>query len=147
MVLVAVLAPGCEDDTPTEANPAEVTLTFTPNPVSAQPSPNPEFEWRATFTVTVTETAGVGGTISSISLTLYEAAGGIVISTPDQAEDVVESVSATTNRIDAFGTATIGFNVDYRLPGEGREALIDVSVSVEDDNDLFTTESERVGVL
>lgn len=147
VALVAAILGACSDESSTSADPAELTLTFSPATVTAQSSPRAGFDFRASFTVQVTETAGVGATITSINSTLYESAGGIIVGTPDQGEDVVAAVSAATNRIDAFGTATIGFTIDYRLNGGGREALVDVTVQIEDDNDRVVSETERVGVV
>lgn len=147
LLAAAALSGGCEEDSPTEVDNAEITLTFAPDPIGAQPSPVAGFEWRASFTLTVSETEGVGGTITAVSTTLFEAAGGIIIGTPDQDEDVAVSATAGSNRLEPRGATTIGFTVDYRLPGDHREALVQVTVTVEDDNDQVVSDTESVAVL
>lgn len=147
LLLAAAVLGGCEDDSPTETQSTEIVLSFTPDPVTAQVSPDPDFDYRAVFTVTITETEGIAGTITSASTIVYAAAGGIIIGTPDPDEDVSVSASASSSRLPANGTATVTFTIDYRLPGDGREALVDVTVVVEDDNDLTVSDTERVSVV
>jgi hypothetical protein len=52
--------------------------------------------------------------------------------------------SASGNHSNANGTATVGFDVWYDLPYQGREALVTVSLSVKDDDGYTTTDSVQV---
>jgi len=136
--------PACEttDSTPL---PAEITLTLSPDPVTAVPSTDTDHQWSAQFTVTVTESAGISGTITSVSAVLYEAAGGIVVVSGEEVEYNIR-VDSNTNSLAANGSVPILFSADYSLPGGGREAAVDVTVSMIDDNGYSQSEAIRITV-
>lgn len=154
LLLATVLAVGCDsNDTPTSPTPAELALSAAPDPVSARASSRVDadgepYDWLASFRVTVTELEGVAGTIIATSAVVQEASGGIVVGSQG---DSVSSVDAAGNRLEGFGSTVIDFDIDYRFPSDRREALIDVTVTVEgddeDDDDVPDfTESETITV-
>ncbi len=157
-VLSAALLCGC--DSP--AQPSDSTLTGSPNPAFAEPSngvfytipgdgdepdETREYPWRTSFTVTFSETAGVGLDITAVNLTVQQASGGIVVPPPSgQVERHQFNLDASTNRVDPFGSAVLGFEVFFELPNRSREALSTVSVSWRDDNDYSGSETVQVRI-
>jgi len=101
-----------------------------------------EYDWRANFTVNIKDNAGMALEITSINLTVQQAAGGIVIG-PSGGDSVYYrfNSSAATNHINKNGSADVGFDVWYDLPNQGREALITVSFTFEytdEDDETYT---------
>ena len=146
--LLMVGALGC--DAPTEPTTLEVDLTYNPNPASAvasqgvtyviagtdtRPDETREYPWKASFTVNIAETGGLAVDITAVNLTVKQASGGIVI-TPSggTVERFQFNSSASGNRLNANGSASIGFDVWYDLPNKGREALVTVGLSFKDDD-------------
>jgi hypothetical protein len=136
-------------------------MTATPNPAFAvaasgrtyviqsdsedEPDEVVTYPWRAAFTVTVVESAGVGLDVTFVNLTVNQASGGIV--TPPRSGEIEHyefDLQATGNRVDAYGSTTLNFDVWYDLPNGGREALVTVSVSYTDDADISTTRTVQV---
>jgi len=158
----AAWLPGCSS--PTESDPEfDVTFTASADPTIATPSTGVQYkvtnaddtvsyydyDWRTSFTVGITDNAGMALEITSINLTVQQAAGGIVV-TPSGGDQVYYkfSSSAATNYINKNGSADVGFDVWYDLPNQGREALITVSFSFEyeDEDDNTYTYSDVVKV-
>lgn len=145
----------CDDDTPTSPTPAELELSYAPDPVSARASSRVDtdgepYDWLASFRVTVNELEGVAGTITSTTAVVKEASGGIVVGGGES----VSSVDAGGNRLEGFGSTVIDFDIDYRFPSDRREALIDVTITVEGDDeddddvaDYTTSETITVSVV
>jgi len=107
------------------ANPAEAPITA---------STDPGYQWATSFSLTLTESAGVAVNIRSVSATLQQAAGGIVVTPPTGlAEAFRYEVKSPSNRLEANGTLTIGFTFLYTLPQLGEEALVTVTVNLYDD--------------
>jgi len=143
--VLGMTACGGEDTTTGATGPfMEVALAVTPDPIIATASDDAEFEWMATYTVTLTESGGLGGTISAIGATLNEASGGIEVIT--DGELTRSTGNGPSDRLEAGGTAAIEFVTYYTLPGGGREALIDVTVQVQDDDGFVGQVSGRVSV-
>ena len=90
-----------------------------------------EYDYRTSFTVTIQENAGTALDITAINLKVQQATGGIVI-TPSGGDQVYFKFnsSAVTNRINANGSADVGFDVWYDLPNGGREALVTVGFTL-----------------
>ncbi len=139
------LAAGCNDTSTTSdsVTVAVVDVTVQPETVTSQPSTNADFQRMASFTLDLDETAGTGATIASVNTTVAEAAGGITVVSANPVEYQVH-VDSTTNRIEANGTASIGFDVSYTLPGGGSEALATVALSINDDNGVAVGGSFQV---
>ena len=142
---VAVLAwiAGCSSPT-SSTDYFSVSYAATPDPATATDSTGVQYKvtnadssvsyydysYRTHFVVTITEKAGYALDITAINLTLQQATGGIVI-TPSGGDQVYYKFasSAPTNHINAKGTADVGFDVWYKLPSQGREALATVAFS------------------
>jgi hypothetical protein len=161
-ILLATLPWLCACDESTEATSDESTFTVTPNPAVAVPSSGLtytilgddthadrviEYPWKTTFTVNIQETAGVAREIDSVSATVQQATGGIVISpTGGDTEHYQFNSVASGNSIAANGSANVSFDVWYDLPNKGRTALITVTFTFTDDNDASFSESVKVNV-
>jgi hypothetical protein len=153
-------------NSPTESDPSfDVSFTANPDPATASGPTGVtyketnsddtvsyyEYDYRTNFTLTIKEEAGLALTITSINLTLQQATGGIVI--PPSGGDQVYfkfNSSATTNHINARGSAEVGFDVWYDLPNQGREALVTVSFTFdyedEDGNTYTYSDTTKVKV-
>jgi hypothetical protein len=159
LVLAACGLMSC--DSPTSATSIDVTLTASPDPAIAEPSTGVtykvtnsddttsiyEYTWRTSFTVTIKEEGGKGLDITSLNLGVQMASGGIVIQ-PSGGESIYYKYtsSAGGNRINANGSASIGFTVWYDLPNDQKEALVTVSLGFEDDDGYSYAESIKVKV-
>jgi hypothetical protein len=109
-----------------------------------------DYDHRVHFDVNIKDNAGLALDITSINLTVQQAAGGIVV-TPSGGDQVYFkfSSSAATNHINANGAADVGFDVWYDLPNQGREALITVGFTFEheaDDNTYTYSDTAKVKV-
>jgi hypothetical protein len=144
-------------NSPTESSPDfDVTFTANPDPaVAGGPTGVQykvtnaddtvsyyEYDNRTSFTVSIKDEAGMALEITSINLTVQQAAGGIVV-TPSGGDQVYFkfSSSAATNHINANGSADVGFDVWYDLPNQGREALITVAFTfdyTDDEDDTYS---------
>jgi hypothetical protein len=121
------------------ANPAEAPITA---------STDPGYEWATSFSLTLTESAGVAVNIRSVSATLQQAAGGIVVTPPTGlAEAFRYEVKSPSNRLEANGTLTIGFTFLYTLPQPGEEALVTVTVNLYDDLGSAYPQTVKVKVV
>jgi predicted small secreted protein len=135
---------------PATATAVEATegLTYTILGDSTHPDKIVKYPWKTSFTVTITETAGVGRDITAASVKVQQASGGIVIMpTGSDIEHYTYTFHASNNRIDAKGSASVGFDVWYDLPNQGREALVTVTFSFTDDNSSSFSESTSVKVM
>jgi len=147
---------GCSS--PTESDDVEFDVTFTAStdPATATPSTGVQYkvtnaddtvsyydyDYRVSFSVNVKDNAGMALDITAMTLTVQQAAGGIVI-TPSGGDAVYYKFnsSAVTNHINANGSADVGFDVWYDLPSQGKEALITLSFSFEyedEDDNVYT---------
>ena len=148
----AVWLVACSSPTDPSATTAKVDLTANPNPTSALPSSGvtytivgdathpdqiKEYPWQTHFSVNMAETAGVGLDITSISVKVQQAAGGIITPpTNGQIEHYQFTSQSSGNRLEGHGTAVVGFDVWYALPNQGREAVITVIVTFLDKKDV-----------
>lgn len=158
LILSALAAFACNDNSPnsatdtsstgtttTTATPA--TATATPDPASAVSSTDRAYTWQASFAVTLTETAALVTTVKSLSATLQQAAAGIIITPPTGiTESFRYAVRAGTNQIPASGTLPIEFDFFYTLPNSGRQALVTLTFNLTDSNGAGTTVTLRVNV-
>jgi hypothetical protein len=120
--------------TTTPSPSAPPTITNTPSAAPVTESTDPNYQWMSSFTVTMVESAGVAVTIRSISATLQQAAGGIIVTPPTGLVEVYRyEVKSPTNRLDANGTLTIAFTFLYTLPQPGQEALVTITLNCYDD--------------
>ena len=159
-LVAAACLPACSSPT-SESPTLDVTLTANPDP-SAASGPTGvqyrvtnadssvsfyEYDYRTSFTVTIKENAGTALDITAIDLKVQQATGGIVI-TPSGGDQIYYKFnsSAVTNRINAKGSADVGFDVWYDLPNGGRESLITVGFSFKDDDDRTYSDTLQVKV-
>jgi len=160
LLTAAAFLPAC--NAPTSSSPTlEVTITSNPDPANASGPTGVqykvtnaddsvsffEYDYRASFTLTVQETGGMALDITALNLTVQQATGGIVI-TPSGGDQVYFKFNsaAPTNRINANGSASVGFDVWYDLPSGGREALITIGFSFQDDDDNTYSATAQVKV-
>ncbi len=148
----AVMLVACSSPTDPTATTAKVDLTANPNPTSALPSSgvfytivgdatHPDqtkpYPWQTQFSVNMSETAGVGLDITSISVKVQQAAGGIITPpTNGEIEHYQFTSQSSGNRLEGRGQAVVGFNVWYALPNQGREAVVTVIVTFLDKKDV-----------
>ncbi len=135
----------CSSPTAATSTDAVVNLTATPDPASAEPSSgvfyilqgdtnNPdqtlEYPYQASFTLNLDETGGAALDITSITLKVQQATGGIVTPpTNGQVEHYQFVSSASGKTLPANGQITVGFQVWYALPNLRRECVTTVSLS------------------
>ena len=162
LVVVGMLSlVACQSPTSTTGS-EEIEVTASPNPTTAvqstgktytvtydtKPNETFEYEWKTSFTVTLKNTSKVGAKISSMSITVNPASGGIIITpTTGEVSHYDYAVSASANRVEGNnGTATIAFDVWYTVAGHGKEALATVGFSFLNDDSVTMSASESVRV-
>jgi hypothetical protein len=137
-LLLALGACGGSTPPPTAASPPPtpvVTIVATPSEAAAGPSDDPGYEFSAVYTLTLTETAGVAVTIRSVSGTVQQASGGVVVPPPTGTSVAFRyEVKSAGNRLTANGTTTMSVSFLYTLPQPGQEALTSVSFTFVDDS-------------
>jgi hypothetical protein len=158
-LLVAAWLPACSS--PTAATTLAVTLTGAPDPTTAVASQgvtytvtNPdntvttfEYPWKTSLTVNMQETGGTALSITAVDLKVQQASGGIVITPSGGDKEYFRfNSSASGNSLAAHGTASISFDVWYKLPNLGKEALITVGLSFADANSNTYSKAVQVKV-
>ena len=147
---------------PTEPTQLSVDLTSTPATATAvvskgvfytikgddtHPDQTIEYPWKASFTVSLQETGGLAVDITAVNVRVQQASGGIVITpTTGTVEQYQFNSSASGNRLESKGTASVGFEVWYDLPNKGREALVTVAFTFRDENSSTYSDSLDVRV-
>jgi hypothetical protein len=158
--LLAAAFTGC--DAPTESTSLEVNLTASPDPAQPtastgvtykvegqddEPDEIRAYPWKTSFVVTIQETGGLAVDITAVTLKVQQASGGIVIApSGGEVEYFKFNSSASGNRVTANGSASVGFEVWYDLPNEGREALVTVTLGFKDDDDRTYSDAIAVKV-
>ena len=159
-LVVAACLPACSSPT-SSTKTLDVTLTANPDPATGSGPTGVQYkvtnadstvsyydyDYRTSFTVTIQENAGTALDITAIDLKVQQATGGIVI-TPSGGDQIYFKFnsSAVTNRINAKGSADIGFDAWYDLPNGGREALVTVGISLKDDDDNTYSKTLQVKI-
>jgi hypothetical protein len=159
LLLAATWLAACSS--PTATTTLAVTLTATPDPTNAveshgvtytvtQPDSSIltyDYAWKTSLSVTMTETGGTAVNITAVDLKVQQASGGIVITPSGGDKEYFRfNSSASGNRLDAHGTAAISFDVWYSLPNKGKEALITVGLSFQDDSGNTSSKSVQCKV-
>jgi hypothetical protein len=159
---VAGLLWGCESVSSTTSSD-DLVYTVSPNPAVAVPSAGVtytipaddyhadrviDYPWKTSFTVTMQETEGVGRDINSVSVSVQQAQGGVVLtpSGSDKERFQYTSNQADGSRLEANGTFRMAFDVWYDLPNKGNSALVTLVFSFTDDDDYALTEIVKVPV-
>jgi hypothetical protein len=156
----AACLPACSSPTTSSAT-LDVTLTSNPDPATASGPTGVQYrvtnadstvsiydyDYRTSFSVTIKENAGTALDITAIDLRVQQATGGIVI-TPSGGDQIYYKFNsaAVTNRINANGSAEIGFDAWYDLPNGGKEALVTIGFSFEDDDGNSYSDTLQVKV-
>lgn len=159
LAYAVVALAGCASPDSTTTS-ADVTLSASPSPANAEPSSgvtyilqgdsnNPDqtltYPFQSTFTLNMVETGGVKLQITSISLKIQQATGGIITPpTTGEIEHYQFVSSASGNELPAKGEVTVGFQVWYALPNKGRECVATISVGFLDQKGTSDT-SDDVG--
>ena len=146
VLLAALLAPACGDDTPTlpEVPRADLQVTVDPSPVP--PSQNTlTGVVSIAYRVTITELAGLGGDVQFVSSQVYDPETGLqkAFSYSDSADLVV---FVGSKRVDAGGTLVVPQTMSYLLPDVRTNALLAVNVQMKDDRDNLINQSVLVKV-
>jgi hypothetical protein len=85
--------------------------------------------------------------VTGVNLGVQQASGGIAIApSGGDTEHYQFNSSAGGNYLAAYGSVSVGFQVWYDLPNNGREALITVSFSFRDDDGRTFQDSAEVRV-
>lgn len=132
-----------------------ITFTMSPSPTSAfdatsqgvtyvlthnnAPDTNQVFPWETQFTLNMKNTQATGVKITAVTVRVQQASSGIVITptTSDVEHYTFNSQPANgSSRIEGNSTNALNFSVWYVLPNLGKEALITVSLSFQDDNNV-----------
>lgn len=151
---------GCSSPTDATSTSAEVTLSATPDPANAEPSSgvtyilqgdtnNPDqtlvYPFQASFTLNMAETTGESVDITSISLKVQQATGGIITPpTNGQVEHYQFVSSASANTLPGKGQTSVGFTVWYALPNLRRDCVATVGVVFVDRKGTPTDTSDDV---
>jgi hypothetical protein len=160
LALAAFSLTACE--APTESTELEVELSADPNPAPAEPSSGVtytiegdeneedqivEYPWRTSFVVTIAEVGGVALDVTGVSVGVQQATGGIVIApSGGKIERYQFNSSAGGNHVSAYSSISMGFEVWYDLPNDGREALITVNLTFRDEDEYSYADSVEVRV-
>ena len=147
LVLVGAISSCSAPTEPTELSVDLSSSPATPSAVAAKgvfytikgddthPDQTIEYPWKASFTVSLQETGGLAVDITAVNVRVQQASGGIVITpTGGTVEQYQFNSSASGNRLEANGSASVGFEVWYDLPNKGREALVTVAFTFRDED-------------
>jgi len=157
VMAATLLLCGCQATLDTQST-SDMTLTAAPDPSAAAVSSGVfykindddtvqhEYHWKTDFSVSLAETQGVGVAITSVSVKVQQATGGIVVVPTNGVEHYQFLSSASGNRVESHGSASVGFDVLYDLPNGGREALVTVTFSFFDDKNVSFSKSVAVKV-
>jgi len=133
----AVLAAltGCGSDSPTiptDVAQAVIAVTVKPNPITAPVTNAVGPIYTAGWTVIVTETAGLGGMVTAVKSSVYDAATGALVGTYNY-DDKDLLVFVGTNRIEGKGSIEVPQQLSYVLSAGKTSALLTVVVNFRDD--------------
>jgi hypothetical protein len=132
MLSLATLAlSGCGGDSSDEGTPdMGLEWTFTPAPATAEVSGEAGYDWVAPYRVTLQETGGQGGTVTDVTVNVYENGDGEVGAEATAAKTDLEF---DTTRIEPRGTTELDFSTHYTFASESRAAIIDIFIFLVDD--------------
>jgi hypothetical protein len=146
VLIAALLAPACGQDTGTipDVARAEILVTVDPNPVP--PSQNSLTGTVSIgYRVTITETRGLGGEILFVSAQVYDPETGLLHAlTYFDGADLIVFVG--DKRIDPGGTLEVPQTTSYILPDFRTNALLAINVQMKDDRDNLLNQSVLVKV-
>jgi hypothetical protein len=161
LLLAAVGLLAC--DTPTDPSAERVTFTYSPEPAVAErsrgkfyvvegdssdePDQTLEYDWTSTFTVTVNEESDTALDINGVTVRVQQATGGI-ITPPTRGTEYYEYVSQALDgsHIAAKGQAGLRFQVWYDLPSLQPEAVVTISFTFTDQDEVSFSDQVQVRV-
>ena len=172
LIVAASLSLMCACQSPTEPTDLDYIDVDAPSSVSStgpsgrtyriaatdnEPAKVIEYPYVARFTVTLRMTQDATNEdgaldfpvdVTASNATVSPASGGIVVPPPTGTQVYSEIVPfASGNRFNAVGdTVTITYDVYYHLPSGGKEALINLSFTLVDDDDNSFGETLQVKV-
>jgi hypothetical protein len=146
---------GCgENNSPTNVTPTQASfnLSVAPSPVTAircnpqcaADSGSATFAFSAGMTVTMQETAGIGATISAITLT--GTAGGTTFEPlVFSAAEIVQLIGS--NRISGLGSLSVPLNIVYSTPSGTANLAVSINVQLTDERNNQVTAAGQVNII
>lgn len=146
VLIAALLAPSCGEDTLTAANVARAAILVTVDPTPVPPSQDSlTGSVSIGYRVTIQELNGLGGEILFVSAQIYDPETGLLVSlTYFDGADLIVFVGA--KRIDPGGTLVVPQTTSYVLPDFRVNALLAINVQMKDDRDNLINQSVLVRV-
>ncbi len=146
VVLMALLAPCCGEDTPTVGEAQRAVLQVTVDPTPVPPSQNSlTGAVSIGYRVNIQELAGLGGEMIFVSAQIYDPETGVLVSlTYFDGADLIVFVGK--KRVEAGGTLVVPQTTSYILPDFRVNALLAVNVQMKDDRDNLINQSVLVKV-
>lgn len=146
VLLAALLAPACGNDTGTIPDVSRAVIQ-----VTVDPSPVPPSQSSLTgavsigYRVTITETNGLGGTVQFVSAQIYDPETGLQVAlTYFDSADLVVFVGS--KRVEPLGTLVVPQTSSYILPDLRTAALLAVNVQMKDDRENLINQSVLVKI-
>jgi len=165
LLCAGVLAAGCQSPSaPNDPDDIDIVLTANPSVASAtassgvtyvkekgtdgKPDVIDEYDWTSSFTINVENQEKTGAVITQVNVSPHQASGGILIPpSGGEVEYSKFSVRAAGNRVEANGgIVNVGIDLWYDFPIRSKEAVVTVSISFKDDDDLIFTKSIDVRI-
>jgi hypothetical protein len=165
LLFTAAVSAACQSPSaPNSVDDIDIVLTANPAVAAATPSTGvtyvkekgtdgkadviDEYDWTSSFTINAVNDERTGAVITQVNVAPHQASGGILI--PPSGGEVEYSkfaVRASGNRLEASGgSVSVGIDVWYDFPIRSKEALVTVSISFKDDDDLTFTKSIDVRI-
>ena len=164
VLLVALLAASCGEDTLTAADVARAAIQVTVDPTPVPPSQSAlTGAVSIGYKVTIQELNGLGGEVLFVSAQIYDPETGLLVSLTyfDSADLIIQGVQERLSnaygsqfaldfvgekRIDPGGTLVVPQTTSYILPDFRVNALLAVNVQMKDDRDNLINQSVLVKV-
>jgi hypothetical protein len=145
-LVLALILPGCEDDTPdiTGALRAVILVTVEPNPVPGIQNPLTG-SVSASYVVKIQELAGLGGDVEFVSSAIFDPASGQQVAL-NYFDTKALQVFVGSGRIEAGETLLVPQTLSYVLPDFTKAASLVVTVQVKDDRDSIVYQSLLVPI-
>lgn len=143
---LALILPGCEDDTPdiTGALRAVIRVTVEPSPVPGIQNPLTG-SVSASYVVRIEELAGLGGEVEFVSSAIFDPASGQQVAL-NYFDTKALQVFVGTGRVEAGETLPVPQTLTYVLPDFAKAASLVVTVQVKDDRDSIVFQSLLVPI-
>lgn len=146
-LLVALLLPGCSDDSPPVdgAVRAVIFVSVVPNPaIGVQNILTGSVS--VAYIVQIRELAGLGGSVQFVSSTVFDPESGVQVAT-NYFDSADLKVFVGSDRVEANGELDVSQSVSYALPDFRVDADMTVAVQVIDDRGSLINASTLVRVV